>query len=142
MPINGIFSGTIELLSKGIDLRAKNHNHISANLANAETPNYIPTSVSFEVELRDALKSKGNGKGGGSSTPNPRHIPLKGQAGSIDAVQGTILQTPAPGVGRDGNAVEMEQEMSRLASNQIMYNASVQIIAKKFEGLKSAIKGQ
>jgi flagellar basal-body rod protein FlgB len=120
MPIEGIFNNTIELLSKGIDLRAKNHNHISANLANAETPNYIPTSV----------------------TSHPRHIPLKGQAGSIDTVQGTVVKTPAPGVGRDGNAVEMEQEMSKLASNQIMYNASVQLIAKKFEGLKLAIKGQ
>ncbi len=142
MPIEGIFNNTIELLSKGIDLRSKNHNHISANLANAETPNYIPTAVSFEGELRDAMKSKGSGKGGGHSVSHPRHIPLKGQAGSIDAVQGTVVQTPAPGVGRDGNAVEMEQEMSRLASNQIMYNASVQIIGKKFEGLKQAIKGQ
>jgi flagellar basal-body rod protein FlgB len=32
--------------------------------------------------------------------------------------------------------------MSRLATNQIMYNASVQMIGKKFEGLKFAIKGQ
>lgn len=142
MPIEGIFSNTVELLGKSIDLRAKNHNHISANLANAETPNYIPTSVSFEGELRDAMKSQSNPKDSRKSATNPRHIPLKGQAGSLAKVEGTVVQSPAPGIGRDGNAVELEQEMGRLAANQIMYNASVQMIAKKFEGLKLAIKGQ
>ena len=142
MPIEGIFSNTVELLGKSIDLRAKNHNNISANLANAETPNYIPTSVSFEGELRDAMKSQSNANGGRKSTTHPRHIPLKGQAGAISKVEGTVVQSPAPGIGRDGNAVELEQEMGRLAANQIMYNASVQMIGKKFEGLKLAIKGQ
>jgi flagellar basal-body rod protein FlgB len=142
MPIEGIFSNTIELLGKSIDLRAKNHNHISANLANAETPNYIPTSISFEGELQDALKSQKQKTGRRHQQPHPDHIPLKGQAGSLEKVQGKVIQTPAPGIGRDGNAVELEQEMSRLATNQIMYNASVQMISKKFEGLKIAIKGQ
>lgn len=142
MPIEGIFSNTIELLGKSIDLRAKNHNHISANLANAETPNYIPTAVSFEGELSDAMKSQSNLGGGRKPATHPRHIPLKGQAGSISTVEGTVVQTPAPGIGRDGNAVELEQEMGRLATNQILYNASVQMIGKKFDGLKVAIKGQ
>jgi flagellar basal-body rod protein FlgB len=38
--------------------------------------------------------------------------------------------------------VELEGEMGRMVENQIMYNASVQILAKKFEGLRTAIKGQ
>jgi flagellar basal-body rod protein FlgB len=140
MPIEGIFSNTVELLGKSIDLRAKNHNHISANLANAETPHYIPTSLSFEGELQDAMKSRSGNAG--RRSPHPRHIPLKGEAGTISAVEGTVVKTPAAGIGRDGNAVELEQEMSSLAANQIMYNASVQMIGKKFEGLKIAIKGQ
>jgi len=143
MPIDGIFGTTIELLNKNIDLRAKNHNQISANLANAETPNYVPSALSFEGELRDALKAKSNHKDGATgSLTNPRHIPLKGQAGGVSGVNGTIVQTPAAIPGRDGNAVEMEQEMGNLASNQIMFNASVQMLNKKFEGLKLAIKGQ
>lgn len=141
MPVEGIFSNTVELLGKSIDLRAKKHNHISANLANAETPNYIPTSVSFEGELKDAMKST-SGNGGKRPPQHPGHIALKGQAGSISSVEGTIVRIPAAGIGRDGNGVELEQEMGNLANNQILYNASVQMIAKKFEGLKYAIKGQ
>lgn len=142
MPIEGLFGTTIDVLGKSIDLRTKSHNQISANIANAETPDYVPSTVSFEGELREALDSRSAGKKRGQAVTHPRHIPLKGQASSLDAVNGTVIKTPAPSTGRDGNAVELEQEMGNLAANQIMYNASVQMLGKKFEGLKLAIKGQ
>ena len=44
-------------------------------------------------------------------------------------------------MGPDGNGVELESEMGRMAENQIMYNATVQLLGKKFEGLKQAIRG-
>lgn len=140
MPVDKLFNTTIELLGKNIDLRARNHNHLSANIANAETPGYTPRRLSFEGELKDALQEK---KKGLSQQPaNPRHIPIKGSSAKLDAVQGRIVATPATTVGRDGNSVELESEMGQMAENQIMFNASVQILAKKFESLKSAIKGQ
>lgn len=136
MPLDAIFGTTIEALGKGIDLRAKKHNHISANLANVETPGYRPTNLSFEGELKDALKGKKS-----PAMTHPRHIPLKGTAVSLQKVEGTVVDTSNATTGRDGNAVELEQEMSRMAENQIMYNASIQMLAKKFEGIKQAIKG-
>lgn len=139
MPVDGLFSNTVELLGKSIDLRTKNHNLISANMANAETPGYVPTRLSFEGELKDALESRK--KGSTLVAPHPRHIPVKGMRRSLDQVQGTLEETPSPNPGRDGNRVELEQEMAKMAENQILYNASVQILAKKFEGIKQAIKG-
>jgi len=138
MALDGIFNTTIKLLEKNLDLRAKNQNLISSNLANAETPGYIPSTLSFEGELKDALKNRG------VETPaitNPRHIPLKGQAAGLDAVNGLIIESPDGSVGYDGNGVELEEEMGRLAENQILYNATIQLAAKKFEELKTAIKG-
>ncbi len=137
MPVDGLFSSTITILDKSIDLRVRQQNLLSANLANAETPKYIPKSLSFEEELQSAVK--GENKGAPTLT-NPRHIPLKGLAGKVEAVTGKVIETPARTPGNDGNAVELETEMGRLAENQIMYNASVQILSKKFEGLKSAIR--
>lgn len=139
MPVEGIFSKTVDILGKSIDLRAKQHNLISSNIANAETPNYVPKALTFEAELQGALK------GDSSATPattSPRHIPLKGASGRIQSVTGRVVETPATTPGKDGNAVELEGEMSRMAENQIMFNASVQILTKKFEGLRTAIKGQ
>ena len=140
MPVQGIFGTTIELLGKTLDLRAKRHELISSNLANVETPGYTPSDISFEAELKSAL-----GKGGGapSAPPNARHIPLRGalSTASLDRVRGDLIEVPSKNTGPDGNAVEMESEMGRMAENQIMYNASVQLLTKKFEMMKQAIKG-
>jgi flagellar basal-body rod protein FlgB len=138
MVLDGLFNTTIRLLERNLDLRAKNQSLISANLANVETPGFIPSSLSFEKELKEALSYRG---GSAKSVTNPRHIPLKGISQGLDSVQGRITQSPDGPVGRDGNGVELEQEMGRLAENQILYNATIQLAAKKFEGIKTAIKG-
>lgn len=135
MPVQGIFGTTVELLGKTLDLRAKRHALISSNLANVETPGYTPRELSFEAELKGALNK------GGAPAGHPRHIPLKGGgAAGIDRVRGEVVEISV-NPGPDGNGVELEHEMGRMAENQIMYNASVQLLGKKFEGLKQAIRG-
>ena len=136
MPVNGIFNSTVELLGKSIDLRTKNQNLISSNIANAETPNYVPKSLAFEQELQGAIKG---GHKGTSPVTNSRHIPLKGTKDRIQSVNGQVIETPAKTPGKDGNSVELENEMTKMSENQIMYNASVQILSKKFSGIRSAI---
>jgi flagellar basal-body rod protein FlgB len=139
MPVDGIFGTSVDILGKSIDLRAKQQNLISSNIANAETPNYVPKALVFEDELQGALKS---GSTGVQAPSNARHFPLKGASSRIQSVSGRVVEAPAKTPGKDGNAVEMENEMGRMTENQIMYNASVQLLAKKFEGLKIAIRGQ
>jgi len=141
MQIEGIFSRTIDVLGKSVDLRAKNQNLIASNIANAETPNFVPKALAFEQELQGAIKDRQSGQRS-SSVPNPRHIPLRGAGGatSLQSVTGRVIETPASTPGRDGNAVELENEMGRMAENQIMFNASVQMLSKKFEGLRTAIR--
>lgn len=142
MQIEGIFNSTIDLLGKSVDMRAKNQNLIASNIANAETPNFIPKTLAFEQELQGALTQRQPGQRA-SSTPHARHIPLRGAGvgNAVQSVTGHIVETPAKTPGKDGNAVELENEMGKLAENQIMFNASVQMLSKKFEGLRSAIKG-
>jgi len=140
MPVNGIFTTTVEVLGKSMDLRAKNQNLLSSNIANAETPNYTPKALDFEGELQSALKSGRKGRQVQTVT-NPRHIPLAGKGVSrLDAVTGSVVERPAKTPGKDGNAVELENEMGRLAENQIMYNASVQMLNKQFSDLRIAIR--
>ena len=139
MPVQGLFGTTVELLGKTLDLRAKRHALISGNLANVETPGYTPSDLSFEAELKGAL-TKGSAT---AAVTNPRHIPLKGGGGSLalEQVQGSMVEARDGNSGPDGNGVEMESEMSKMAENQIMYNASIQLLGKKFEMMKQAIRG-
>ncbi len=141
MPVEKIFGQTINLLAKNLDLRAKRHEYIAGNIANVETPNYTPRSLSFEKELQGTIKKRGQGSDESSATTHPRHIPLKGVAGKIEEVRGTIEEKASASISGDGNGVEVESEMGKMAENQILFNASVQILAKKFEGLKYAVKG-
>jgi flagellar basal-body rod protein FlgB len=137
MAMNGIFDTTIDLLGKSLDLRAQNHNRLSANIANAETPGYTPTTLSFEKELKEALLDQE----AAPTATSPRHIPLLGETGGLELVQGTVVETPAGTAGRDGNGVELESEMGKMMGNQIMFNANIQLLTKKFQELTLAIKG-
>lgn len=140
MPVNDIFGPTVDLLSKTMDLRIKNQSLIAGNLANAETPGFTPTELSFEDELKQAVKGR-KISGGTPPLTNPRHIPLRHMAGDVEDVQGSIVDSPGGTAGKDGNSVELEKEMGRMAENQVMYNATVQVLSMKFNDLKIAIKG-
>ncbi len=138
MAIDGMFNTTINLLGRSLDLRAENHNRISANIANAETPGYTPTALSFDKELQDAVRSRGQA----APVPtHPRHIPLKGSLMSLDQITGTIVEDKSAINSLDRNGVELENEMGKMVQNQIMFSTSIQLLNKKFEGLKTAIKG-
>jgi len=142
MPVEGLFNTTIEVLGKSIDLRTRNQNLISSNIANAETPGYTPKALRFEDSLQQAVK-KTSKRGDDSVTPaitHPAHFPLKGSGVSIQQVRGEVVETPAKTPGRDGNSVELENEMAGMMQNQVLFNASAQLLAKKFEGLRSAIR--
>lgn len=137
MQLAGLFNTTVELLGKSVDLRAKNQNLIASNIANAETPNYVPRSLAFEDELQGALKG---GSKGSPAITNNRHLALKGAGNRLQSVTGHVVETPAKTPGKDGNAVEFENEMGRMMENQVMFNASVQILAKQFAEIKNALR--
>jgi flagellar basal-body rod protein FlgB len=141
MQIEGIFSNTIDVLGKSVDLRSKNQNLIASNIANAETPGFVPKALVFEQELQGAIKSRQPGQRP-MSVPNARHIPMRGASSgnSVRSVSGQVVETPAKTPGKDGNAVELENEMGKMAENQVMFNVSIQMLNKKFEGLRTAIK--
>ena len=143
MPVEGLFNTTIDVLGKSIDLRTRNQNLISSNIANAETPGYTPKSLEFEQQLQSAVKKsttrRGDSQFSGAATHHA-HIPLRGGGERISQVRGAVVETPAKTPGRDGNSVEMENEMSRMMQNQVLFNASVQLLSKKFEGLRTALR--
>ncbi len=143
MPIEGLFGTTVEALAKSVDLRTQQQNLISSNIANAETPGFTPRTLEFEQQLQSAVKnSSSRGGAAGMSVTNPRHIPLKGEGpASIRQVAGTVVETPAKTPGRDNNGVELENEMSRMMQNQVLFNASTQLLNRQFQELRVAIKG-
>jgi len=136
MPTDGIFSKTISLLERSLDLRSLNHRVLASNIANMDTPNY----KAFELIVADEMKRYAE-----PAAPiafvrtHANHLPGKTQ--SSNEVQLKTAKAPDFSLRGDGNTVDIERTMGKLAENTLLYNTATQLIAKKFNGLKNVIKG-
>ncbi|MFQ5559128.1 MAG: flagellar basal body rod protein FlgB [Nitrospinota bacterium] len=126
--------GSIDFFKKALDYKAERHNLLASNIANSETPGYKAVDISFEDQMKQVLDAK-NGKG--LSLTHEKH--LNGMVSRLGQVTPEFLVDRSAGR-LDGNNVDMDREMSRLAENTLTYNAVSQILAKKFAGLKFAIE--
>ncbi len=133
MPILQQFDTTLNMLQKVLDLRSKNQQIISSNIANAETPGYSAKSLAFEEQLQSAL-SKDELR---PVQTHPGHIPLS--PGSISQVTGIVtVNADNTGIG-DENSVSVDQEMVKLSENQILYEAAVSMLNKKLSMIKQSM---
>jgi flagellar basal-body rod protein FlgB len=135
MEPQGIFSGTISLLEKTLDLRSIRHNLIISNVANMDTPNY----KAFDIVIKEELeKSMGAGKNIKLEKTVPGHLSgRETYPGNVKSRDAGTQQFTMKG---NGNSVDIDREMANLSENNLMYNALAQIISRKFEGLKNVIK--
>jgi len=136
--INDMFKGTYGL-QKALDASWQNNKAIIGNIANADTPGYKKQNTDFGTALAKAV-GKGNLDG---ATPNPNHIPISGQSAgnsSSSAATGSYTDTSSS-MRLDGNNVDIEDEMAKLAKNNILYSALTQKIAGEFSKLRQAISG-
>ncbi len=127
-----IFSPSLDLLSKVMDFRSLEHDLIAANIANADTPGYKARHLDFQKTLNQIM---------GNKLPlertHPNHLPIGGKEEALPIIK----VKPDPGTGLDGNNVQLDEEMSDLAVNQLLYNTYAQILARRLGWLKDAIEG-
>lgn len=127
-----LFDKTTDALATSLQMRQIRHNVTSANIANAETPNYHAKKVDFEDALARALDLDGNNA---LSTSHESHFSVGGKP----SVEPGIYENPDIAMSNDGNTVDLEKEMSALAENSILYKTALQLINKKMAALKYAI---
>ena len=119
---------------KAADASWLRNDAISNNIANVDTPNYKRQDVSFETELKHALRSSKYV----SLDKKVDDLNSHGRLSHIDAR--TYLDHSAFSYRLDGNNVDIDTENVELASNQIKYNGLIQSIDQEFKHLKSVIK--
>lgn len=130
--MSNLFDLTTDALATSIRLRQVRHNVTSANIANAETPNYHAKKMDFEDALSRALNVD---KAHRLDSTNENHF-VNGLGSSELA---DIYENPDVAVNNDGNTVDLEKEMSALAENSILYKSALQLINKKMASIKYAI---
>lgn len=127
-----LFSGTITALENGLDYASQKQKVISNNIANSDTPKFKAKDVSFKKMLDQELLSSFS-----TYKTDNRHYDLDIKA---DASSGVYVRQNQS-YNNSGNSVDIDKEMSDLATNQIYYNALTDRISGKFQSLKNVIKG-
>ena len=116
----------------GLSLRQQ---AIGNNLANVDTPGYQATEVSFEGRLQQALAVGEQSRLQLVST-DPRHL---GGPQPVSTELASVQYTTDSPVRNDGNNVDVDREMARLAETQINYQAITELASNRLALLRSII---
>ena len=128
-----IFDQTaIPRLERALDVTAARQRLLTQNIANAETPGYVRKDIDFASELKASM---GAGRSSSVRTTRPEHMASQSRIHSCKVIE----ERPVEG---EATSVELDQEMARMAENQIEYNISAHLARNKFEALKLAIRGK
>ncbi len=136
MPTDRIFSDTVTALEKSLNLRSIQHKALSSNIANMDTPSY--KAVELDVAEKMA-RNKGSAPGLPLVRTRAGHLPFRSDR--TDSVKLKAVRPMGYSLRGDGNTVDIDRTMGKLAENTLLYNATAQLISKKFKGLINVIKG-
>jgi flagellar basal-body rod protein FlgB len=122
-----LFSNTITTLENAINYSNQKQKVIAQNIANVDTPNYKAKTVTFKDSLSNAMNA---------NVTNSKHISFASTNSST-----AVVSKSGVTYNNSGNSVDMDKEMTDLATNQIYYNALIDRISGKFSSLESVIRG-
>ncbi len=128
---------TLKALASSLNLRQIRHEILTSNIANAETPGFKAKRVDFEKALQRALDVDGNLE---MLTSDEKHFDVGN--GGFENLQPEIYEDPNGIVSEDGNTVDRDAEMAKMAENKILYDASVKLLNKKLGMLKYTINSE
>lgn len=132
---NDIAFGAIVKSLDGLSLRSR---AITNNVANIDTPGFKTSEVSFEEELAAAVNRPAPDTFQMVST-NQAHFGLSMDRPNIEAIQAKTHALSGTTLRNDGNNVDIDREMVRLAETQIQFSAATAFTNLKFAQLRQAI---
>lgn len=118
-------------------LRARRTEVLSANIANADTPNYKARDVDFRAVLAES-ESELTSSANRLERTNSRHLALDPFDPMGGAVKFRVPTQPA----LDGNTVDVNVENTKFSENAVHYMASLQFLGRRVQGIISALKGE
>ncbi len=122
------YEGVINRLAADLDNRVLQNKLIASNVANVDTPGYKSKDLKFHRILTDNMDEV---------QLKRTHVKHMG-SGSGTVRHNEIVENPNPGR-PDGNNVNIDEEMLKLAENNIKYNVAVQLMSKKLKHIKAAV---
>ncbi|PKR87052.1 flagellar basal body rod protein FlgB [Heyndrickxia camelliae] len=126
-----LFNNTFSTVENALNYSSLRQKVIADNIANVDTPNYKAKDVSFGAMLNNSINESFAAK-----MTDQRHIPFRAVSGNS-----AIITQQNVEYNDNGNSVDIDKEMSNLATNQIYYSALTDRINGMFSTLQTVIKG-
>ncbi|WP_418041325.1 flagellar basal body rod protein FlgB [Paenibacillus xylanilyticus] len=124
-------------LQGALDASNTRQQTIADNIANADTPYYKRSDVSFEEILKQqtdgdmpVLKGK---------VTNSRHFVI-GPSSSVPTP--VVTMDHSTSMNNNQNNVDIDKEMSLLAENQLRYNAYIQQVNEQIKMMRVGVEGR
>ena len=117
----------VDRLQRALDYHVSRHNVLSSNIANVETPGFRPLELLREKERADRPQLR-------LETTREGHV---GTPDEPTTDYETREDRTVAG-GANGNAVSLEQEMAKLAANDIRYEGAVKLVSQQLGMLRYA----
>ena len=124
--IDKIYDNTFPGLEKALDLSWRRNQVISANIANAETPQYRAADLNFAGELERAYGQQAESL----MRTNSQHLDITSNSSAH------LIPDLAGATKGDGNNVDLDIEMGQLAFNSGKYTTTAALLRKKTTILK------
>jgi flagellar basal-body rod protein FlgB len=109
---------------------------LTSNIANADTPNYVPTDLSFEGFLKAAQDD--------DNEVAPRAIPAPVSAapneGDLDVIRRSNELRDDDTAPLDGNLVNRDEEIGKASENMARYNTALELMNRKVAVMRYAIE--
>jgi flagellar basal-body rod protein FlgB len=130
-------SRTEQILQAALSGLAARQRSISDNVANVDTPGFKASRVEFEQALKAAM---GAGEG------RPRVLMLTPVENGLPVTTDDPMKSPAQAFissetsrRMDGNNVDIDQEMVKLAETNLTYNALAQLTSSRLQLLRTIV---
>lgn len=123
--MESLFGKTFNLLATMLDFRSERSKLIASNIANLDTADYKATDYVFKDDLRQAMDAKVR-----LSTSNEKHFPNTKKMITKNDFQ-LVKSDEKP---------SLDKEMTNLAENQLMFNLSVELLARKFRSINNTLR--
>lgn len=127
-----------QFLSKALDGHSLRQQAIGHNVANIDTPNFKGSEVTFEDQLQLLLRRESE-LATVIRITHPAHIDPARTGVSLDGVRPRSIPMLDTVIRNDGNNVDVDREMTRLAETQLMYQALGQLLSHKLQLFRAAV---
>jgi flagellar basal-body rod protein FlgB len=130
-----LIDAALGIQPQAIALGARRLELIAGNLANADTPGFKARDIDFRATMQSLL-ADGSGTESTLRRTHSGHQSAPGQAPGSE----TLYRVPNhPSL--DGNTVDTQLEQSAFAEASVRYQASLDFLDARIQGLRKALRG-